>query len=261
MSPSVSYPGVYAARVYNNRDPSSQGRVQMLVPQIFGATPVAIWAPPLIPPETPPAVGSNVWCLFQGGDSAFPSYLPATGVVPDNAYPNLPPPVTSGGLQTYTDEALVIWVAKPGVNGGNWRQARDVLHARVYRAAAWTILTSGAASITWDGVYYDPYGIFDGATRLIALIPGLWEYHATVTVSYGANNYSIWAQAYLNGSRADFATTGPSIGGWTAAHVGGVWRCNTGDYFTMNPTAQGATINGGGGNDLTHAEFHWKATG
>lgn len=261
MSPSASYPGVYAARVQNNNDPSSQNRIQMLIPQIFGATPVAIWAPPVIPPETPPAVGSTVWCIFQGGDPAHPTYLPSTGVIPDNVYPNLPPPVTSGGLHTYTDEAQVVWVAKPGVNGGNWRQARDVLHARVYRLAAWTV-SSTASPITFDNLYYDAYGIWDHGTKLIALIPGMWEYHATVSVTYGVNNYSIWAQAYLNGVRADFATTGPSAGGWQSAHVGGVWNLNTNDYFQMYPVCQGVTsLGGGGGNDLTHAEFHWKATG
>jgi len=93
MSTSVStptsthYEGVYAARVYNNRDPSSQGRVQLYIPQIFGSTPVPIWAPPLVNSQSLPPVGSMVWCIFQGGDPAFPAYLGSPNEIPDAGLP------------------------------------------------------------------------------------------------------------------------------------------------------------------------------
>jgi len=81
MSTSVSptplfHPGVYAAKVYANNDPLHQHRIQMYIPQVFGVQPVKIWAPPVTQVAAVPAVGSVVWCLFQGADSSYPTYLP-----------------------------------------------------------------------------------------------------------------------------------------------------------------------------------------
>lgn len=71
-----SYGGVYAAKVFSTADPSGTGCIQMYVPQIFGTAPVKIWAPPCIPGGDVPLVGSIVWCIFQGGDPSYPTYLP-----------------------------------------------------------------------------------------------------------------------------------------------------------------------------------------
>jgi hypothetical protein len=75
-SVTTSYPGVYAARVYSTSDPAHTGRIQMLIPQIFGVAPVKIWAPPLSAGGGVPNVGDMVWCIFQGGDQSYPTYLP-----------------------------------------------------------------------------------------------------------------------------------------------------------------------------------------
>jgi hypothetical protein len=48
----------------------------MYIPQIFGTMPVKIWAPPLVAGSMVPAVGAVVWCMFQGGDPSYPTYLP-----------------------------------------------------------------------------------------------------------------------------------------------------------------------------------------
>lgn len=72
----TTYSGVYAARVYSTSDPNHAGRIQMLIPQIYGTSPVKIWAPPLMKSPSLPVVGSVVWCLFQGGDPAYPTFLP-----------------------------------------------------------------------------------------------------------------------------------------------------------------------------------------
>ena len=72
----TKYGGVYPAKVYATNDPKNAGRIQMYIPQIFGAQPVKIWAPPLVAGNIPPTVGTIVWCLFQGGDPAYPTYLP-----------------------------------------------------------------------------------------------------------------------------------------------------------------------------------------
>src|SRR5215831_5395321 len=36
---------------------------------------------------------------------------------------DLPPPVTTGGFQSFLDNLGDLWVAAPGVNNGNWRRA------------------------------------------------------------------------------------------------------------------------------------------
>ena len=72
------YAGVYPAQVYANTDPQKKYRIQMYIPQIFGTLPVKIWAPCLSQVTSVPPVGSLVWCLFQGGDPAYPTYLPQT---------------------------------------------------------------------------------------------------------------------------------------------------------------------------------------
>ena len=74
-SPS-QYGGVYPAKVYSTADPSGTGCIQMYIPQIFGSMPVKIWAPPCVLGGGVPAVGDIVWCLFQGGDPSYPTYLP-----------------------------------------------------------------------------------------------------------------------------------------------------------------------------------------
>ena len=69
--------GVYPAQVYSNTDPQNRNRIQMYIPQVFGNHPVQIWAPSLLSQvPAPPSVGSLVWCLFTGGDPAYPTYLP-----------------------------------------------------------------------------------------------------------------------------------------------------------------------------------------
>jgi Type VI secretion system/phage-baseplate injector OB domain len=74
----ATYGGVYPAKVYANNDPTHAGRIQMYIPQIFGAHPVKIWAPSCIAAGEVPEVGTVVWCLFQGGDPAYPVYIPAS---------------------------------------------------------------------------------------------------------------------------------------------------------------------------------------
>jgi hypothetical protein len=68
--------GIYPAKVFAINDPLHQYRIQMYIPQLFGTTPVQIWAPPCVPVSAAPAVGSVVWCWFQGGDTAYPVYMP-----------------------------------------------------------------------------------------------------------------------------------------------------------------------------------------
>jgi len=67
--------GLYRGLVVNNADPSSQRRVQVQVPAVFGDQ--AIWALPcgVGGASAMPAIGSIVWVAFEAGDPSSPVWL------------------------------------------------------------------------------------------------------------------------------------------------------------------------------------------
>jgi len=106
---------------------------------------------------------------IAAGDLATKAYVDAKTTT-------LPGPVTSGsGIQSFTDVLGDVWVAANGVRGGNWYRARDVLHCRVYRNAAYTLSTSNVV-VPWDSIAFDPYGMFTGGPnyRIVAPIAGIY---------------------------------------------------------------------------------------
>jgi hypothetical protein len=95
---------------------------------------------------------------------------------------NVPPPVTSGsGIQSFTDAQGMVWVAATGVNSGAWRLARDVLHCKVQRNAAWTAGTS-ATQVTMDTIIWDSYGMM-GSGGIILPITGMYRIGGTAGVT------------------------------------------------------------------------------
>ena len=68
--------GKYSGQVTANDDPQQQGRVQVVVPSIFGAT-LAVWARPCFPYGHfyVPAVGAQVWVEFEAGDPQYPIWV------------------------------------------------------------------------------------------------------------------------------------------------------------------------------------------
>jgi hypothetical protein len=152
---------------------------------------------------------------------------------------SLPAPVLSGSLQSYTDENNDVWVAKPGVFGGAWRKARDVLHSRWYRNGAWSWPTA-ATVLTYDTASYDPYSLYASA-RFTAPIGGL--YYLRALAGYSATASGQWAATYpqLNG-----ATMLASSQGW-ATGVGGILipaadllKLAAGDYIQIQVRASNA---------------------
>jgi hypothetical protein len=117
-------------------------------------------------------VAGNITDLRPGGLS-----------VPGTA--SLPPPVTTGSvIQTFTDPAGEVWVARNGVNGGNWRKARDVLHAQYWRSLAFSLPTT-ASLINMDTMIRDPYTIYASGTGILtAPVAGVY----LMRVSLGAAN-------------------------------------------------------------------------
>ena len=113
-------------------------------------------------------------------------------------------PVTSGTtVQSFTSPDGEVWVAKNGVNNGNWYRARDVLYARVARASALTSSTS-AVLFPWANVTWDPYGIYNG-TQFVAPIAGRYLLKASIGITFTAA--AQWVLLYL---------TCPAIGGNSA---------------------------------------------
>jgi len=78
----IAFSGMYAAKIHSTADPLNQGRVLLIIPQVFGSTPIQVWAPPAaaLSGNPLPAPGTTVWCAFQGGDSAYPVWFPPNPV-------------------------------------------------------------------------------------------------------------------------------------------------------------------------------------
>jgi hypothetical protein len=112
----------------------------------------------------------------------------------------LPAPVTSGStVQTHTDTFGQLWIAKSGVNGGQWRRPADVLHCHVYRNAAWVWTVSPNWGImTFDNRNWDPYGMLDGpGSQFVAPIPGFYGLYWQATVY---SNPGAWIQVSVTGA-------------------------------------------------------------
>jgi len=114
----------------------------------------------------------------------------------------LPPPTTSPTTVSYTDPNTgTVWVAKAGVHGGQYRQARDVLHGRISRVAAWNTSVT-AVQFSYDNPVRDQYGMFSTGGWLVP-VAGIYLWTAALTGG------SLAAGSYL---QTDCQVNGTSIG-------------------------------------------------
>jgi hypothetical protein len=119
---------------------------------------------------------------------------------------DLPAPVTTGGIQAFTDVYGEQWVAKPGVYNGSWRKARDVLHAVIYRNAALANMpTSSATFIAYDTVLRDVYGMFSSNGFLI---PAAGWYRIQATGNTNAAAIGQYATTWIFGGPSAGTTIG-----------------------------------------------------
>jgi hypothetical protein len=81
--------GSYAAKVVEVHDPTGQGRVRLVVPQVHGTT-VTGWARPASVGTA--AVGDQVVVAFDGGDVNYPVFWPVTPI-PPTPFPAFQPPI------------------------------------------------------------------------------------------------------------------------------------------------------------------------
>lgn len=75
------YYGVYRGVVQDNKDPQSQRRLRVSIPQTTGAE-VTDWAWPVDPASispTVPVIGQGVWVSYIGGDPEYPIWMGTFG--------------------------------------------------------------------------------------------------------------------------------------------------------------------------------------
>lgn len=121
---SEKFYGKYRGTVVNNVDPLQLGRIQALVPDVFGLTPCS-WAMPCVPIAGKqqgifvlPQIGSGVWIEFEQGEPDYPIWVGGFwGVVAEvPALALAPPPIPPGQnivVQTTLQNTLIISDATP----------------------------------------------------------------------------------------------------------------------------------------------------
>lgn len=149
--------GKYRATVFENRDPEGRGRLQLIVPEVFGNTPSA-WAEACSPLAGPagarmgiyfvPPNGTPVWAEFEQGNSNLPiwsgcrwsegSDVPAAAQSADSADANIvlqsmlqheivisdaPPTSGSGGIVLRSADGAMIVVNETGIHLSNGQGA------------------------------------------------------------------------------------------------------------------------------------------
>jgi hypothetical protein len=172
----------------------------------------------------------------------------------------LPPPVTTGTtIQTYTDQLGDVWVAKNGVSGGAWKRARDVLYARIYRNAGFS-MTIGQAAFPFDTAQDDPYGMFV-APNLKVPIPGLYRY--TFLVAYSPTAAGQWCQfiSTLNGAQTAFGSLHSGYTNQLTIAVNDVQRCNANDTLGALYGCGTAFTTTTGRADASYGSLNYEGTG
>ncbi|MEG8040276.1 phage baseplate assembly protein V [Sphingomonas sp. LR60] len=121
--------GKYRGTVVNNIDPELRGRLNCLVPDVYGVVPSS-WAEPCAPLAGPtgppmgvymvPPIGAGVWIEFEHGDPDYPIWVGcrfgSTADVPPLALAGLP--VSPSIVLQTAGQNMVVISDLPGPAGG-----------------------------------------------------------------------------------------------------------------------------------------------
>jgi hypothetical protein len=189
--------------------------------------------------------------------TAIPTYVP---LIP------LPAPVTTGTtVQSYTDPSGDVWVAKNGVNSGNWFRARDVLHSRIARAAAWNLSTT-LVQFSYDTAMRDPYGMYSAGGFQVP-IAGLYLWTATLSAGLTWASASFLQLEMQNTTAAQVwadivgAPAGTGPGGFTTSAIATISiPCAAGDLLKVFQRAS-AAVTGATGSNFVYSHIDYLGTG
>jgi hypothetical protein len=155
-----TYYGKYRGTVVNNVDPEGRGRIQALIPDVFGLIPCG-WALPCLPVAGKgsgayfvPEIGAGVWMEFEQGDPDYPIWsgcfwgaiaeVPATGMAS-------PPPTPNIVFQTTGRNSITVF----GAPGGGITICAGPLTSpsspRIMITQASIVISNGQSSIVLAG--------------------------------------------------------------------------------------------------------------
>ncbi len=126
METATRYYGKHRGVVVNNVDPMQKGRIQAMVPDVYGDTP-STWALPCVPITgmqsglfTVPPMNAGVWIEFEQGDPDYPIWVGgfwgAASETPSTAK-TVPPGIWGMTIQSMLGTSVLISDV-PGPTGG-----------------------------------------------------------------------------------------------------------------------------------------------
>jgi hypothetical protein len=163
----------------------------------------------------------------------------------------------------YTDPHGEVWVSKPGVFGGAWQKARDVVSAKGWRNGAFAAPNNTV--ITMDVAAYDPLNSFGdpahagiytcpiaGAYMALSCISGLSTAAAQLFVST-VNRAGV---QLLNGVLLNSAGAGNVL----SSPCSGTFLCGAGDTISVTVGFNPANMGGYAGEVYTYLNVQWLHT-
>ena len=172
-------------------------------------------------------------------------------------YPYFPPQTPPGsGFNSFTDTSGEVWVSR---NGSAWKRARDGLHCRVYRNAAFTTQTSLVA-FQFDTVVSDPYAMYNVNGNFTAPVAGIYQFHAVI--SWGGNTGAV-------GMALDGFGWSPNQGAPVVQDLFGQWRASLVEVVSLGATGttrvdfacQSGGVAGAPGQQTCYATMDYLGTG
>jgi hypothetical protein len=186
------------------------------------------------PPATPAGTVLLAQILVPTGSVAV-TQPNITDTRPALLNPAGEPPTTSASLVTRTDTLGEVWIAKSGVNSGLWRKARDVLSARLWRNAAFSI-TAGDVGFSFDNISYDAFAMYSAGVFTVP-IAGLYRMSGVLAANGTAAGQWYYATINQNGTARARNSAQAGAAGGIYAGVSDQLRCAAGDQITLSHRA------------------------